>query len=131
MANIGSPAIGKAQLDIRRGDDITMSWELKDPDTLNPIDLTGYTFAMKVRRAYDRSVILTFAIDMTDPVNGLFTSSVTATDTAALTECNFINEGQEKGRIGVWDLEQTDPTGKVQTIAGGEAWLWKDVTYND
>lgn len=87
-----------------------------------PVDLTGYTARMHIRKSVSSAEILHLLttengkIQLT-PAEGRIVLSVTATDTAALTFTSA-----------VYDLELVSPSGYVTRLLQGNVSLIKEVT---
>jgi hypothetical protein len=119
---IGS-SFNPTDLVIKRGDTtrikFTMPWELGD------------TYRMQIRCGYDGSIIKEFSYELIDEDAKRFDMVLDADDTAEITENVSVNATQEKSLIGVWDLQRETEDGVITTIAGGKAYLKRDVTRND
>ena len=105
-----------------RGDSYPISILIKDKATSQPIDLTGYSFLMtcdELKDPPDTSTQL-FQVDgvipdqTTNPGEVIFTPS--ETDTAI-----------EPGKY-FYDIEMTDPSGNIRTIAKYKFTIIQDIT---
>lgn len=106
------------------GDTYKLLFKYKDTDGL-PIDLTGYTVDMEMRRSIkDEDYVLNknWVISAEDGIEGYIKLLLTVDDTQFLSECSAKS-------IYVYDLQITDPTGDtVQTLIGGTLEVLKGVT---
>lgn len=90
-------------------------------------DLTGYTIAGKIRRKFsDAAVLKDLTITITDAANGLFTISLTATETAALTTVSTTPDARNQS-IGFYDIEIT-LSGVITRIMQGPVTLSLEAT---
>lgn len=121
-------------LDIMRGDDFEQKFQLLTCDqenptnypeglisgptviggaTFTPVDLTGCTILSQIRKtpAYAASLLATFAVTINDAQNGIFTITLTNTQTLQL--------GQDDNTINRYDVQVTDVGGKIKTYVAG------------
>jgi hypothetical protein len=106
-----------ADLSIIRGDDYRVVVTLTSNGS--PFDLTGYTAKAQIRPSTSSSAPLTVeftATVETPETDGLITLELNHADTALLTS------------NGVWDLEITDSSDWVTTVASGAVTIVPDVT---
>ncbi len=116
MANIDSRTFT-----IRVGNDFSKLLEIRQEDD-TPIDVTGYSFKMQIRKCRDDDVaIATLAsptdIDVTDAANGNIIINISDTVTATYEEQNA-----------VYDLQWTTDLGIVTTILEGDIQILQTVT---
>lgn len=120
-------------LETYRGDSFFQNLEWQD-DAGNPIDLTGYSARMQIRRTKNSTDVILeltsagYTEDASDPpvpltsgiklggVDGTIGIVVMPVDAEIDTERN------------VYDVELTDTDGKVSTIVGGDYIVDQDVT---
>jgi hypothetical protein len=103
----------QVNLSVYQGDDFLL--KIVVDDTLSPIDLTTYTAKAEIRAiAGGPTVLATFDVTIVDAVTLML--HLTHDDSALLAG------------NGVWDVELTDATGMVTTLAAGAVILVKDVT---
>lgn len=105
---------------IEQGATFTLDFVWKDSDGI-PVDLTGYSGRMQVRKAVgsaDAALTLTSPTGITLGGNtGAISVKATPTQTSAITL-----------RTGVYDLELQDPNGDVLRFAEGAATVSFEVT---
>ncbi len=87
-----------------------------------PIDLTGYTARMHIRESQDADAAFVTLTTENDGITlgdaaGTITLSISASDTAAITETS-----------GVYDLELVSAGGIVTRLLAGEVLISKEVT---
>lgn len=113
---MAGPASPSRPLVIYVGD--TLSFTVTSTtDGTTPIDITGRTYAMKVRAASDSTTVLaTATCQVTDAANGVVTCSIPAATTAALT-----------AGVAVADLEETNGA-TVTTLVRWKVDIVQDVT---
>lgn len=117
--------VGRYDFEIRQGGTFTRTITWTDNSTPGvPIDITGYTIRSQIRQTLtDTSFLLEMStgvdarIAITDAVNGVFTITVSATDTAAL---DF--------GTAIYDLEMVSPGGVVTPLLEGVVTLVREVT---
>lgn len=103
---------GIKDIEIEVGATFEMDVLWKDPDG-NPIDNTGYSAHMQIRKKYgDATVILEFSTDNTAIVLDGASGYIHVTGLANLTEA-------VTQRYGVYDLKMFSPDGKVYRIMKG------------
>lgn len=85
----------------------------------NPLDLTGYTFAGKMKRSFtDANAAATFSLVVTNAAQGEVTWTLTPTQTQALAP-----------QVHRYDIEMTrTSTGVVTRLLEGEAWVSASMT---
>lgn len=96
-----------------------------------PLDITGYTFSAQVRADEAApTVLITLTVTLldqaSDDTRGCFAFALTKTQTATLLPLTAT--GRDFKKIGVWDLEATQPNGTTDTIYGGDVSVRPDVT---
>lgn len=72
--------------------------QLKDGNTVTPVDLTSYAVRGQIRRTYQNEAFVNFDIEVLDALNGLVRVSLPATVTADM-----------KAGVFVYDIEVYDP----------------------
>jgi hypothetical protein len=92
-------------------------------------NLTGYTIAGKIRRKFsDSAALQALTVTITDFPGGLFTVSLTAAETAALTlAATASNVDERLQSIGVYDIEITSGVTVIR-IAQGTVTLSQEAT---
>lgn len=95
------------ELSIVRGDTTILPFTLTDGT--NPINITGYTFAMQLRTSPDAASAVTLTCAVTSGVNGQFTATLSSTDAATLTS----------GTQYYYDVQMTDTSSNKTTIISG------------
>jgi hypothetical protein len=106
---------------IRIGDDFSKLLQITS-DGETPIDMTGYSFEMQIRKCKsDATAILSLSsptdIDITDAADGNIIINITDTVTSTLDEVNA-----------VFDLKWTTDLAKVTTILEGNVQILETVT---
>lgn len=83
-----------------------------------PFNLTGYTIAGKIRRLFsDAAVYQSLTVAITNAAGGLFSISLTGTETAALTTASA-NPNTRDQTIGVYDIEITTGATVTRILQG-------------
>lgn len=92
-------------------------------------DLTGYTMAGKIRRTFSASAALqAITCTITNAAGGLYTLSLTATETAALTiNTTETDTNKRDNTIGVYDVEITSGA-TITRIMQGTVTLSQEAT---
>lgn len=99
-----------------RGDDFAEPFQFNDVAG-NPITTwTGMVFKAQIRLCEDDPDAIDFTVDATNAASGLWLAKMSKTLTVDLK------------REYVWDLERTDPAGKVRTLFAGRFSVKPDVT---
>lgn len=113
---------GELNLTIEQGSTFYRKLEIKDSDGV-AIDLTDYSARMQIRTTYDGEIIASsigvspiISIDIT-PLTGIIEITISATDTATLTNSKVI-----------YDLEIESATGFVTRLLQGDVTISKEVT---
>ena len=103
------PTPGKLcpELSIVRGDTTILTFTLTDGT--NPINITGYSFAMQLRTSPDAASSVAFTCAVTSGVNGIFTATLSSTDAATLTADTAY----------YYDVQMTDTSSNKTTIISG------------
>lgn len=102
-------------LELYAGDDYGLVVTFTDPDAV-PLNLSGLTFRSQVRMyESDPTIRASFTVDSSAASTGVIGLSLAKEITVDLGD-------------GVWDLEQTDGTGKVQTLLAGKVTVRLEVT---
>jgi hypothetical protein len=83
-------------------------------------NLTGYTIAGKIRRKFsDSAALQVLTVAITDAAGGLFSVSLTAAETAALTLASTASNVDERLQsIGVYDIEITSGATVIRIAQG-------------
>jgi hypothetical protein len=106
---------------IEQGATFRLNVRWLDPDD-NPIDITGYTARMQVRRRYnDPDAVLSLTSDDGDIAIGNEAGTVDVTASADDTAAIGI-------KCGVYDLELESPAGTVTRLLEGSAVISPEVT---
>lgn len=95
------------ELSIVRGDTTILTFTITDGT--NPINLTGYTFAMQLRTTPDAVGSVAFTCTVTDAANGVMTATLSSTNSATLTADESY----------YYDVQMTDPSSNKTTIVSG------------
>lgn len=103
------PTPGKLnpELSLVRGDTTILTFSLSDGT--NPINITGYTFAMQLRTSPDAVSSIAFTCAVTSGVNGTFTATLSSTDAA-----NLVSDTSY-----YYDVQMTDTSSVKTTIISG------------
>ena len=101
---------GSVDLEFVRGDDFSHKFAFVDDTTSAPLNLTGMTFAAKVRLFEDDVPFVAFTVDQTNLATGILIISL-AKARGVFTPClDSIVEHLHPGFDGREDLRQADPT---------------------
>lgn len=100
------------------------TFNMQNPDA-TPVDLTGVTFAAKIKKLPTTPVVATLLIEVTDAANGQYQMSLTAVDTAKIPAGTTIDASQS-GYL--WDMEMTDSLGRVTPLYYGAARVFREIT---
>jgi len=104
-------------LTIEQGATFSLPLQFLQSDGVTPVNLTGYTFAAKLRlSASDPNVLATFTTTVT-PLTGSVVLSLTATETAGLT-VEPSGTAVRKITTAAWDLEMTVGSTKYRVMQG-------------
>ena len=103
---------------VRRGQTFTVSDTARDDAGLI-IPLTGYAGRGQVRDQIGGTLLLTFTVIVTDPANGVFQITATATDTAAVALSY---------ETGVYDIEFDNGTTVITPLEGPVKFLGEVTT---
>lgn len=111
---------------IRQGATFEAEVTLANPDA-SAVDLTGATVRAQVRRkALDAgSPLATFTVAVTDAPGGVFTFSLSAAQTAALTAGEDPAAAESRA---VWDMELEDAAGRITPVFQGQVTIHREVT---
>ena len=111
----GTVDLGPAELNVRslRGDTVALPFTITEGG--DPVDVTGRTYAAKIRKAGKGQTSTPFTVEVTDAVGGRIVVRMTETVTATL------------GGTYSWDLQQTSG-GAVRTLVAGEWTFDADTT---
>lgn len=98
---------------------------LLNPDN-SPVILTDIFFRGQIRRTFDDPIVsATVSFVKTDELNGVFTFSIDATQTANLAAGNTENDALSKY---VWDVEYVNETNIVTPLFYGDVQVFREVT---
>tara|TARA_R110001606_G_scaffold227162_1_gene375259 strand:+ start:201 stop:578 length:378 start_codon:yes stop_codon:yes gene_type:complete len=100
---------------INQNSDFVRSFQVKENNVI--LDITGYTFAGTLAENYNTTVSQTFTTAVTDGPAGVFTVSLTDTETAALDPGTW-----------VYDVLMTDSAAKRTRMLQGNAFVKQGVT---
>jgi hypothetical protein len=106
-----------APINMRRGDDVIVTLRFRSSSTGALYDFTGWTFAAKAKASFGGATWSTANVTH-GGTNGVVTAVFPKTDTTTLTP----------DAVGVWDLQGTDASARVRTIAAGTVTVLADVT---
>lgn len=110
-------AAGRYDLVIEQGATFSrqVTWQNQDGSAVN---LTGYSIAGKLRRkTSDNQAIASFTCTITNASSGIFTFSLTATETAALPTAHSQTADKEFLDC-VYDIEATQGSNKYRILEG-------------
>jgi hypothetical protein len=99
-----------------QGSDFEAQVQVKDTFG-TPRNLTNFTFAAQMRRAFTSSTATTFTVSPVDLSVGRI----------GLTLTNAVTSGLKAGNY-VFDVEMTDPAGKKTRILEGQITVFAEVT---
>lgn len=114
------------EIELIKGDDLTLQYIIKDKYTKEPVDLTGSSFKFTVKEdktkpdseaLFQLTSAVSTEIMIVDATNGILEVYIKATHTKNATS-----------GIYYFDLEETTSTGKVYTRDLGEIEIIEDVT---
>ena len=105
----------KANLFIDQGATYATKLVLNDPNG-SPVDLTGYSATSQIRKHYTSSNAVSFSVSLT-PDTGAVVLSLSANSTANLVAGRY-----------VYDVELTDPAGRISRIIEGIVTISPNVT---
>ena len=108
---------GYCDLSMQQGDHFEVTLRAKESvDAEVGVDLTGLVFRSQMRTEPGGAVLVEFAVDHSRLAEGYVTLTATGEQTAQVA------------RPGVYDVEYTDPDGRVWTILRGNISLTLEVT---
>ena len=91
-----------------------------------PVNLTGCTIRGQIRRkALDVAIIASFAVTITNALNGQYEFSLSSATTAGITAGENLDSTASKY---VWDLELVDSTGRITPLYYGAVTVLREVT---
>ena len=90
--------------------DFTRSFQLKEADVI--VDITGYTFEGKIKKNFNETDSTAFTSAITNASSGLWTMTLTDTQTTALAP------GDQ-----VYDIVMTDDSGTKTRLLQGKAYV--------
>ena len=103
-----------------RGDDKVYEITVKDKVSEIPIDITGCTLKMTLRKTYSDAIFIQKTFVLTDPTNGKAEVAIDAADTASLPNV--------KAEY-LFDVEILKTTAKKETLLFGKFTILPEVTY--
>lgn len=92
----------------------------------SPVDLTGYRFDSVIRKTPKSPVVAVINCTITDPLAGEMTFGLDADATALIKAGSDM--GQDESKY-VWELEMTDPSGRVTPRYFGNVAVFRQLTY--
>lgn len=112
-------AAGNYDFTIEQGIDLSISIQMKNKDTKDPVDLTAWSFICTLRERFsDPSALANPTVTKTSAIDGKLEISMTNTQTAVLPA----------GKTLVYDLEATRGDAKKIRIIQGKAYVSPEVT---
>ena len=111
------PAFASRDITIIQGDDTQFAITFRDPETLLPINFTGWTFDAVAKASYAGATWATATVSHNN-TGGRVLITFPAAQTGLLTP----------DAVGVWDLQGTDTGGLIHTIVRGAATVLADVS---
>lgn len=124
MASIGNFG-ANLDLNIKQGSTFSATVTVTNPDS-SPVNLTGSSLRAQIRKlALDTAVVAQFVMQIVDAVNGVFTMTLSDTDTAAIITGEQLASTASKF---VWDLEMVDSAGRVIPLMYGDVKVFREVT---
>jgi hypothetical protein len=88
-----------------RGEDLTLRFSVVDPDSKDVVDITGWTLTLHVRASLTGAAVLTKAGTITDAASGLFTITLSRTDTGTtITAAGDYYWGTARTDSGSWTV---------------------------
>jgi hypothetical protein len=113
-------AIVRDDIEINQGEDWSYKWVVRDPETSDPIDLTGWTGKGEIRSRPGSTVLYTWGpSNMSLNASGECTISVPSVDSSA-----WLWVGSEAR----YDIKLTNPSGKNIRLAEGLVIVSLEVT---
>jgi len=119
---MSSPA--KLNLEIYIGDTFQKLLQFFEADGVTPIDITGYSFKMQIRKCKDSPDVIAelnspTEIELTDPTSGKITLKLNSATTSTLEEQNA-----------VYGLNWTDLSPAIRTLVEGNIRIIETITKN-
>lgn len=111
------PSFAERNISIIRGDATQFGITFRDPETLEPIDFTGWTFEAEARSTWGGTLWTTATVTH-NGAGGRVLVTFPAAETALLTP----------DAVGVWDLQGTDTGNLPHTVVRGTATVLGDST---
>ena len=108
-------------MDCVQGDDFVQPIRFRDPDTLNPLNLTGWSGSAHVRRTLDDVLVTPFTVTINQPVNPGMVLLELADTVTELMPVGVYN----------WDLELVNAAGLRRTWLQGTFSILKQYTRID
>lgn len=119
---------GQYNFTIYQGSNDGLVFQIKDAGV--PLDLTGYSAAMKIRKNHDSAAPLFTATSLgltpniiITPLTGIVSISILPSDTMSIPF-----KGSELETV--YDIELTSPTGIVSRVLMGKVVLSREVTHD-
>ena len=106
-----------------RGDSFPIELTIKDKETKEPVDITGYGFLMTVNTVdnpVDISTQLFQVVGVVDPDQ--------VTNKGKLTFTPSVADGNQTPETYYYDVQMTDPAGNIRTIAKYNFKITQDIT---
>jgi hypothetical protein len=127
MAAVPIGSIGAEQpLLIRQGADFGFTANLRGPDGVTPMNLTGCSARAQIRkRATDSALTIALTCTVVDALTGSLSISLTNLQTAGLVAGESVSEAASKY---VWDCEFVDSLGRVIPLFYGPVNVFREVT---
>lgn len=118
---------GALNLLVVQGKDFSRIFTVRDRATSTPIDITGQTFAGKVRKTSDAATVAaTFTCTVVSGPAGTMRAKLDKTSTAAMT-CDP-DDADADASTYVYDIERTDTSGDTHPFVYGNINVWREVT---
>lgn len=108
-----------AILERKRGDTAPDAISVIDPATGGPRDITGYVYVLTLHELPDPTDEPAAAT-----INGVITSATGGTVEFLWTE----EQADRVPALYYYDIQQTDETGRIKTIAKSRYRFWQDIT---
>jgi hypothetical protein len=112
-------------IELYAGDGAVIEILVTNPDTGDPVPLTGDVRAQIRRNRPDPTAMVDFAVDLTDHADGIVVVSLTGAQTHFLMETPT---GLVVRFLGHWDVEWTDVGAEPLTLVQGDVSCVLDVT---
>lgn len=122
-------AFTKYDITVKQGEDFRLSFTVEMPAG-SALDVSGYTWAGKIRRAFaDVASLVDFSFDTSSAASGIIVAQLTDTQTAALTATSTLSARErEDNNFAVYDIEGTDGSGIIRRYLEGRVVLSLEAT---